>query len=441
MPNAENPAPSSLSPGDLEIVIRSEAMRRLLRMAERVAAHNAAVLISGETGSGKEVLARAIHNFSPRRANPWVDINCAALPERLMESELFGYEKGAFSGADAPKQGMFELAHTGTLFLDEIGELEPSMQVKLLRVLDGVPYFRLGGNRKITVDVRIVAATNQDLLAATRIGRFRTDLFHRLTQFHLQVPPLRERPEDIIPLAEFFLRLHTPEARFSPAALTALQGYRWPGNVRELRNVVLQAAMLKTAGELVCADLPNEIFAGIAKQEEPLSSDLGEMERQMIIKALARTEGHQGKAAAYLGISRRTLSRKLRQYNIAPPKPPEKPLGSLSSEQRDYFRAQIKASVLVRSEANCVCNVTAVNISAGGLGIEDIAEPGSLAGALALEFSLPNSEFLFKAAGHLRWADPHGRGGISFVQVPPEVQEELDDWLTQRQEEEGWQAD
>src|SRR6202049_3751477 len=187
-------------------VVRSKAMETLLALVERGAPTNATVLITGETGSGKELIARAVHHYSLRHSKPWVDVNCAALPEHLMESELFGYEKGAFSGADSTKPGLFELANTGTLFLDEIGELDRKMQVKLLRVLDGAPYYRLGGTRKVSVDVRIIAATNQDLEEMVRNGRFRNDLFHRLGQIAITVPPLRERREDIVPIAEYFLQ-------------------------------------------------------------------------------------------------------------------------------------------------------------------------------------------------------------------------------------------
>src|SRR6202521_6343270 len=181
-------------------VVRSEIVRKLMAMVERVAQQDAAVLIVGETGSGKEMVAKAIHQHSLRCGKPFVNVNCAALPDHLVESELFGYEKGAFSGADSSKPGLFELADKSTIFLDEIGELQPQIQVKLLRVLDGAPYYRLGGHRKITVDVRVVAATNQDLELAVKEGRFRKDLFHRLSQFQLRVPPLRERPEDIAAL-------------------------------------------------------------------------------------------------------------------------------------------------------------------------------------------------------------------------------------------------
>src|SRR5882672_10858914 len=215
-------------------VVKSKAMLEVLSLCERVAKTNVAVLITGETGSGKEVIARAVHHYSLRHSKPWVDINCAALPEHLMESELFGHEKGAFSGADSAKQGLFELASSGTLFLDEIGELDQKMQVKLLRVLDGTPYYRLGGVRKIQVDARVVSATNQDLEEAVRAGRFRSDLYHRLTQVQLRVPPLRERPEDVVALAGLFLDQHDPRLRFSPDGIEALLGYAWPGNVREL---------------------------------------------------------------------------------------------------------------------------------------------------------------------------------------------------------------
>src|ERR1700677_841439 len=231
-------------------IITSPGMRKLVELAERIAQSNAAVLITGESGSGKELIARAVHHYSLRCAKPWVYVSCAALPEHLVESELCGYEKGAFSGADTPKPGLFELAHHGTLFLDEVGELEPRMQVKLLRVLDGVAYYRLGGTRKVTVDVRIVAATNQDLERMVETGQFRSDLYHRLGQICLRVPPLRERPEDIVPLAERFLRQSNLNRYFSSSALQALQRHAWLGNVRELRNVVTKAAVLARGPEI-----------------------------------------------------------------------------------------------------------------------------------------------------------------------------------------------
>ncbi len=212
-------------------------------MVDRVAGHTETVLVVGETGTGKELVARTIHESSYRHKRALVDINCAALPEQLVESELFGFEKGAFSGADSSKPGLFELADKSTIFLDEIGELQPQVQVKLLRVLDGAPYYRLGGHQKITVDVRVVAATNQDLELAVKEGRFRKDLFHRLSQFQLRVPPLRERPEDITELAQYFLSLKASDKTFSSDALAALQAHAWPGNIRELRNLVAKLAM------------------------------------------------------------------------------------------------------------------------------------------------------------------------------------------------------
>jgi transcriptional regulator with GAF, ATPase, and Fis domain len=217
--------------------------------------HKAAVLITGETGVGKELVARIIHEHSNRCAKPWVDLNCAALPEHLVESELFGYEKGAFSGADSAKSGLFEIANGGTLFLDEIGELDPKVQVKLLRVLDGVPYYRLGGNKKVWVDVRVVAATNRDLDASVNDGAFRRDLYHRISEVHINVPPLRERHQDIVALAEYFLARNCPDARFTPKALKLLPHFEWRGNVRELRNLVLKLAILNSHHEITAQEV------------------------------------------------------------------------------------------------------------------------------------------------------------------------------------------
>jgi DNA-binding NtrC family response regulator len=297
----------------MKAIIASEAMRRLMAMAERVARSNATVLILGESGSGKEVLARAIHHYSGRSGKPWVDLNCGALPEHLIESELFGYDRGAFSGAHSNKPGLFELAHQGTIFLDEIAELDMKMQVKLLRVLDGVGYYRLGGVKKVNVDVRIAAATNQELETAVAEGRFRSDLYHRLTQITLRVPPLRQRAEDIAPLACHFLAQHDARLRFSPAAIEVLEKHSWPGNIRELRNVVIRAAVMILGDEIRAEDLPLHQI----QREEPraVAGSLESMERKMIFDALDSTNGHQQKAAAKLGISRRTLSRKLKTYD------------------------------------------------------------------------------------------------------------------------------
>ena len=300
----------------MQAVVASEAMTRVLETASRVARSSVAVLITGETGSGKEIVARAIHHCSLRCARPWVDVNCGALPEMLMESELFGHEKGAFSGADAAKAGLFELAHTGTLFLDEVGELDPRMQVKLLRVLDGVPYYRLGSQRKTSVDVRIIAATNQDLEEAASHGRFRSDLYHRLAEYHIHVPPLRERIADIAPLAEHFLTQHSEHARFAPDAMAALERYAWPGNIRELRNAVVNAVIAARRYEIGLEDLPPRVRAPAAPPSRSGRKDLrlDGVERDAILSALAITDGHHQRAADLLGISRRTLTRKLQLY-------------------------------------------------------------------------------------------------------------------------------
>jgi DNA-binding NtrC family response regulator len=298
-------------------VVASDAMARVLEMTRRVARSSVAVLITGETGSGKEIVARAIHHFSLRCSRPWVDVNCGALPEMLMESELFGHEKGAFSGADSAKPGLFELAHTGTLFLDEVGELDPRMQVKLLRVLDGVPYYRLGGQKKTSVDVRVLAATNQNLEEAVLHGKFRSDLYHRLAEYQIHVPPLRERLADIVPLAEYFLAQHSEQARFAPDAKVALEQYGWPGNIRELRNAVVNAVIAARQYEIGAEDLPGRVRTPAAApivRGGRADLRLDGVEREAILSALAIADGHQQRAADLLGISRRTLTRKLQQY-------------------------------------------------------------------------------------------------------------------------------
>jgi DNA-binding NtrC family response regulator len=310
-------------------VVGSEPMRGLLEFVRRVAKVDAAVLITGESGTGKELIARALHHYSPRAARPWVDVSCAALPEHLIESELFGHEKGAYSGADSAKPGLFELANKGTLLLDEIAELEPKMQVKLLRVLDGVPYYRLGGVRKVSVNVRVLAATNGNLEESVKAGRFRSDLYHRLSGIQLEVPPLRDRRRDILPLAEYFLREHNPEFELREDARKVLEDYSWPGNVRELRNVVLKTAVLAQSPVIGGFDLRAHLGPGwlesasaqakswgAAGVSEAAGMNLDGMERRMIFRVLEQTGGHQQRAAKLLGISRRTLSRKLRLYAV-----------------------------------------------------------------------------------------------------------------------------
>ncbi len=298
----------------MNAIIASEPIRALLATIERVARSHATVLITGESGSGKELIARAVHHYSLRSHKPWVDLSCAALPEHLIESELFGHEKGAFSGADTAKPGLFEMASGGTIFLDEIGELDPRMQVKLLRVLDSVAYYRLGGVRKVTVDVRVVAATNQDLEQAVAEGRFRGDLYHRLAQFTLRVPPLRQRVADIAPLARYFLAQHDPRLSLSPSASALLEAQPWPGNIRELRNVVTKAAVLAAREEIAAGDLSFTV-SSTDTVEAAMATNLESIEKRAILNALVASGGHQQRAAAQLGISRRTLNRKLKLYN------------------------------------------------------------------------------------------------------------------------------
>ena len=427
---------------DTEFILASPAMHRFIGLVERVASHNETVLITGETGTGKELIARTIHETSSRRSKPWVDINCAALPENLVESELFGYEKGAFSGADASKPGLFELADKGTLFLDEIGELQLQTQVKLLRVLDGQPFYRLGGHRKIRVDVRIVAATNQDLESAVREGRFRQDLYHRLGQFQLRVPPLRERPEDIVALAEHFLRLKAPGKNFSEQAISALLSHGWPGNIRELRNLVARMAMETPGTEIdfsrLSAALTGEPSALRQTASMPVSN-LESMEEQMIIKALERTGGQRTLAAEQLGISRRTLSRKLKEYSISfAPGETTASLGFISNEQQKFFRARVDIPVTVRNSQGDELKVQGMNLSTGGMGLDGLKEPLKFAGLLDVTFTLPNSDILFQAKARLMWVGDEGRVGIRFAVIEPALFEQLQHWTNRKMKEEGW---
>jgi transcriptional regulator with GAF, ATPase, and Fis domain len=416
-------------------------MHKFMGMVDRIAGQSESVLVVGETGTGKELVARTIHESSHRRNQRLVDINCAALPEQLVESELFGYEKGAFSGADNSKPGLFELADKGTLFLDEIGELPSHIQVKLLRVLDGAPYYRLGGHRKITVDVRIVAATNQDLESAVREGRFRKDLFHRLSQFQLRVPPLRERPEDILALAEYFLRLKSAEMCFNSEAQRALQSHSWPGNVRELRNIIAKVAMAASSSEIGAAEVLGELSAEVQKSTVPLpSGDLQDMERQMVMKALENTGGHRAKAAEQLGISRRTLSRKLGEYKItAAPSDKSRALGALSLKQKKFFRAKVTLPVVLKDSKGQETHVTAVNLSVGGMGLEGLPDPRRSEGLMDISFSLPDSQTRIDAKVQVVWADLEGRAGATFVVIDPAVYKELQEWTDHRMKEEGWE--
>ena len=427
---------------DTEFILASPAMHKFMALVDRVATHTETVLITGETGTGKELIARTVHHSSSRRSRPWVDINCAALPENLVESELFGYEKGAFSGADSSKPGLFELADRGTLFLDEIGELQLQTQVKLLRVLDGQPFYRLGGHRKIKVDVRIVAATNQDLEAAVQQGRFRQDLFHRLSQFHLRVPPLRERPEDIVALAEHFLRLKSPIKHFSDQAISALLSHAWPGNIRELRNLVARMAMESSGTEIdflkLTAALTGEPSALRQTASMPVSN-LDSMEEQMIIKALERTGGQRTLAAEQLGISRRTLSRKLKEYNINfAPGDTTASLGFISNEQQKFFRARVEIPVTIRNSQGDQIQVQGINLSTGGMGLDGVNEPLRFSGLVDVSFPLPESDVQFEAKARLMWIGGEGRVGIRFAVIEPALFEQLQHWTNRKMKEEGW---
>jgi PAS domain S-box-containing protein len=448
--NAGSPANSSITPGvisrkidDTVFILASPVMHKFMALVDRVAGHTETVLITGETGTGKELIARTIHESSHRRGRPWVDINCAALPENLVESELFGYEKGAFSGADVSKPGLFEMADKGTLFLDEIGELQLQTQVKLLRVLDGQPFYRLGGHRKIRVDVRIVAATNQDLEAAVKDGRFRQDLFHRLGQFQLRVPPLRERPEDIVALAEHFLRLKAANKNFSSQAISALLSHGWPGNIRELRNLVAKMAMESSTSEIdfsrLSAALTGEPTALRQTASMPVGN-LDSMEEQMIINALERTGGQRTLAAEQLGISRRTLSRKLKEYSINfAPGDSAASLGFISNEQQKFFRTRVQIPVTVKSSQGEEICVQGVNLSTGGMGLDGLKEPLRFAGLLDVRFVLPESEIVFEAKARLMWVGEEGRVGIRFVVIEPALFEQLQHWTNRKMKEEGWE--
>jgi len=444
-PNIAGIAPGIISKkiDDTEFILASPVMHKFMGLVDRVAGHTETVLITGETGTGKELIARTVHVSSQRRSRPWVDINCAALPENLVESELFGYEKGAFSGADSSKPGLFELADKGTLFLDEIGELQLHTQVKLLRVLDGQTFYRLGGHKKIKVDVRIVAATNQDLEIAVKEGRFRQDLFHRLGQFQLRVPPLRERPEDVVALAEHFLRLKAAGKHFSSQAISALLSHAWPGNIRELRNLVAKAAMESFGVEVDFSKLSAALTgepAGMRQTASVPVGNLDSMEEQMIIKALERTAGHRTLAAEQLGISRRTLSRKLKEYNINfTPGEGSSSLGFISTEQQKFFRARVDVPVTLKNGQGEEISVRGVNLSTGGMGLVGLREPLRYSGMLDLSFTLPDTDVVFEAKARLMWVGEEGRVGIRFAVIEPALFEHLQHWSNKKMKEEGWE--
>jgi DNA-binding NtrC family response regulator len=308
-----------------QIIGKSPVMQRVFQIIERVAPTNATVLISGRTGTGKELVARAIHFNSPRAGKPLVDINCGALPEQLVESELFGHVKGAFTGAGESKKGLFETAHGGTLFLDEVQSLKPDLQAKLLRALQERVIRRVGGRENINVDVRVAAATNQDIAEAVKKGEFREDLYYRLNVVGIMLPPLRERREDVPLLIDHFLKRYAEEnhqepRHFSNEAIRLMLSYDWPGNVRELQNAVEHALAIGLGPSLTIADLPMSI-SGMTSNTgapEPVGEGrtLDEVERRHILRILEETGGNHLRAAEILGIHRRTLYRKLEKYEI-----------------------------------------------------------------------------------------------------------------------------
>jgi DNA-binding NtrC family response regulator len=317
-----------------EIVFVSEAMREVMRLVDRVAPSDAGVLITGESGTGKELVANAIHRLSLRSEGSFIDLNCAAFQESLLESELFGYEAGAFSGAKGRKLGLWELADNGTIFLDEVTELPPQLQSKLLRAIETNSFYRVGAVRKVQVNVRVVAATNRDVNEVTSDGRFRADLLYRINSFQINLPPLRERPEDVEPIAQHLLKqlAGTNAPELLPEALAALKSYSWPGNVRQLRNTLERAVLLANDARITTAELPPEIVSppiifrpvsgtdstGAQTSSQPVGGTppLREVERQQILAALEQTGWHRGKTAEILGISPSTLYRRLRDYNL-----------------------------------------------------------------------------------------------------------------------------
>ncbi|MBU1275060.1 MAG: sigma-54 dependent transcriptional regulator [Proteobacteria bacterium] len=309
-----------------EIIGDSMAMRQVYALIDKVAATKATVLLTGESGTGKELIARAIHVRSPRSDEPFVAVNCMALTETLLESELFGHEKGAFTGATSRRKGRFELAHGGTLFLDEVGEMSPSLQVKLLRVLQERSFERVGGNQALSVDVRIVAATNRDLTQAVEAGQFREDLFYRLNVVRIDVPPLVQRREDLPALVAHFVNKYAaevgrPAPKVDKQAMELIYSHSWPGNVRELENAIERAVIL--AGESITpGDLPLEIRPGQAAAATELPQDMSlneavdDLERRMILRALSEAGGVAAHAAEALGLTKSNLAYKLKKYGI-----------------------------------------------------------------------------------------------------------------------------
>jgi two-component system response regulator AtoC len=306
----------------IELFARSPGMREAVGLAERVSRTDSNVLITGESGSGKDVIASFIHGVSARASRPFVKIDCATLPGGLLEAELFGYERGAFTGASEAKPGRFEAADKGTIVLDEIAHLSTDAQAKLLRVIEEREFERLGGRKTIKLDARLIALTNVDLDGAVRLRRFREDLFYRLNVIHVRVPPLRERQEDLSRLIQYFVKQYATKhgrkvARVSPAALKLLQAYEYPGNARELANILERAVIVATRESIEEQDLPAGVTAAVTAQrqkEKPLS--LAQMEAAYIAQMLAATRGNKTECARILGISRKNLYEKIARYEL-----------------------------------------------------------------------------------------------------------------------------
>jgi len=305
------------------LIGESSAMKKVYKMISKAAPTKSTVLIYGETGTGKELVARAIHNASPRRERPFIKVNCAALPEELLESELFGYEKGAFTGALEKKEGRFELANTGTILLDEISETSFNFQAKLLRVLQEEEFERVGGTKTIKVDVRVIATTNVNPVEAVTKGKLREDLYYRLNVIPIHLPPLRERKEDIPLLADYFLKKYSRQngknlKGISPGCIRAMKAYDWPGNVRELENAI-QRAVVVSEGEYL---LPQDLFLGVTCEKEEVppsffdSLSLEEMEKKLIEHVLCKVDGNRTRAAEILGVSVRTVRNKIKKYRL-----------------------------------------------------------------------------------------------------------------------------
>nr|WP_320009849.1 sigma-54 dependent transcriptional regulator [uncultured Desulfobulbus sp.] len=302
----------------VRMIATSTAMQQVLSLALRAAPSPWTVLINGETGTGKDLIARLIHQLSPRNDKPFIPLNCAAVPEGLFESELFGHEKGAFTGAANRRRGVFEQANQGTLFLDEVGELPLAVQAKLLRALQEKTITRVGGEQQFPVDVRIVAATNRDLKAMSLEGKFREDLYFRLNVITIDIPPLRQRKEDIPALIEFLLAKYDSDARFDDQALQQLTKYHFPGNIRELEHILQRTVTLARSAQIGLRDLPPEIrdYRGPESENGDLNHKLAELERQMLMDALEKNNGVQTHAAESLGISERVLRYKMEKLGI-----------------------------------------------------------------------------------------------------------------------------